>query len=119
MDENTFMNGIAMGQITPGPVVITATFVGYMLYEILGGIIATISVFAPSFLIVTDIEPYFNIIRKSFYINKALKGILFSLTGLLLITRVSFTINIPWDWTRILFVAAAFISLLYKLKYTG
>ncbi len=116
MDEATFMNGIAMGQITPGPVVITATFVGYMLYGILGGIIATISVFTPSFLIVTVIEPYFNIIRKSFYVSKALKGIFSSFTGFLFTTTILFALNIPWDIPRVLLVIAAFIALLYKVQ---
>jgi len=50
MDSSTFMNGIALGQITPGPIVITATFVGYILYGPVGAIIATVSIFSPSFL---------------------------------------------------------------------
>lgn len=47
MDGETFMNGIALGQIMPGPIVITATFVGYLLHGIAGAVIATASVFLP------------------------------------------------------------------------
>ncbi|HEY3360601.1 MAG TPA: chromate efflux transporter, partial [Methanosarcina sp.] len=52
MDSSTFMNGIALGQITPGPIVITATFVGYILYGPLGAVIATVSILLPSFLMI-------------------------------------------------------------------
>lgn len=49
IDGPTFVNGIALGQITPGPIVITATFVGYLLDGLLRALIATVSVFLPSF----------------------------------------------------------------------
>ena len=42
MDNQTFMNGIILGQVTPGPVVITATYVGYLLYGIVGAMVATL-----------------------------------------------------------------------------
>ncbi len=58
MDGSTLMDGIILGQVTPGPIVITATFVGYLLQGISGGIVGTISVFLPSFLMVTAIAPY-------------------------------------------------------------
>ena len=48
MDSNTFMDGIALGQVTPGPIVITSTFVGYLLYGWSGAIVATIAIFTPS-----------------------------------------------------------------------
>lgn len=57
IDAQTFLNGIALGQITPGPIVITATFVGYMVYGLIGAIVATVSVFLPSFLIVIGVTP--------------------------------------------------------------
>ena len=47
MDSKTFMDGIALGQITPGPIVITATFVGFIISGISGAIVATVAVFTP------------------------------------------------------------------------
>jgi chromate transporter len=116
IDSPTFLNGIALGQITPGPIVITATFIGYLLYGPLGGLIATVSVFLPSFLIVTAITPYFNRLSGSPPFNKIIKGILCSFVGLLLSVTILFALKIPWDVFRILLVSAAFISLLFKVE---
>ena len=49
LDEKTFMDGIALGQVTPGPIVITAAFVGYLLNGSMGSVVATLSIFTPSF----------------------------------------------------------------------
>ena len=57
MDAPTFLNGIVLGQFTPGPIVITATFVGYLIYGIPGAIIGTMGIFLPSFLILVGIAP--------------------------------------------------------------
>jgi chromate transporter len=116
MDSPTFLNGIALGQITPGPIVITATFIGYLLYGPLGGLIATVSVFLPSFLIVAAITPYFNRLSGSPLFNKVIKGILCSFVGLLLSVTVLFALKIPWDVFRVLLVSAAFVSLLFKVE---
>jgi chromate transporter len=51
LDSKTFMSGIVLGQVAPGPIVITATFVGYMSPGIPGAIVATLAIFTPSFLI--------------------------------------------------------------------
>jgi len=49
MDSKTFMDDIALGQVTPGPIVITAAFVGYLLQGFGGSLVAMISIFTPSF----------------------------------------------------------------------
>lgn len=51
IDHKTFMDGIALGQVTPGPIVITATFVGYMLHGLSGALAATLGMFTPSLLL--------------------------------------------------------------------
>ena len=116
MDGQTFLNGIALGQITPGPIVITATFVGYMVYGLIGAIVATVGVFLPSFMIVIGVVPYFDRVRNSIYFTRAIRAILCSFVGLLLTVTFRFAANISWDIPRISLAAAAFVALLLKSK---
>jgi chromate transporter len=116
MDAQTFLNGIALGQITPGPIMVTATFVGYFLYGTLGGLIATISIFLPSFLIIIGVVPYYDRLHNSLNFNNAMRGILCSFSGLLLSVTIHFATNIPWDLLCILLGGAAFIALLMKVE---
>jgi chromate transporter len=115
MDGPTFLNGIALGQFTPGPIVITATFVGYLLKGPLGGLIATIAMFLPSFLILIGIAPWFDRLRQSPYFTRAIGGILCSFVGLLLTVTVNFALNVHWDFLHILLAAAAFVALLLNV----
>jgi len=116
LDGPTLLNGIALGQLTPGPIVITATFLGYMLYGPLGGIVATISVFLPSFLVVVGVTPYYDRLRMSGHFQKAIEGILCSFVGLLLSVTVRFAMNVSWEIPRILLAVAAFVALRLKVN---
>jgi chromate transporter len=73
MDSKTFMDGIAMGQVTPGPIVITATFVGYQLAGLVGALAGTAAVFSPSFLMVLIVVPYFDRLQHSVLFRRALR----------------------------------------------
>lgn len=116
MDSLTFLDGIALGQITPGPIVITATFIGYMQYGLTGGIIATISIFLPSFLIIAGTVPYYDRLRSSPWFNRVLRGILYSFVGLLLSVTIRFALNVPWDAVRIILAGGTFAALLLNVK---
>ena len=115
LDAPTLLNGIALGQVTPGPIVITATFIGYLLRGPPGGLIATICVFLPSFMIVVGTVPYFDRLRSSPYFRKVITGIFCSFVGLLLTVTIRFALDIPWDVPRILLSGAAFIALVLKV----
>ena len=116
MDGLTFLDGIALGQITPGPIVITATFIGYMQYGLMGGIIATVAIFLPSFLIIAGMVPYYDRLRSSPWFNRALRGILYSFVGLLLSVTIRFGLNVPWDAIRILLAGGTFAALFFNIK---
>jgi chromate transporter len=115
MDAPTFLNGIVLGQFTPGPIVITATFVGYLLQGPLGAVIATIAMFLPSFLVLVGIAPWFDRVRSSPWFTKVIGGILCSFVGLLFSVTIRFALNIHWDWPHVVLVAAAFVALFFKL----
>jgi chromate transporter len=115
MDGLTFMNGIVLGQVTPGPIVITATFIGYLLQGPLGGLVATISIFLPSFLLVIGVSPFFDRLRASSYFNKAIIGVLCSFVGLLFTVIFRFAGNIQWNFQLILLAGTALIALLLKV----
>jgi chromate transporter len=114
IDSQTFVNGIVLGQVTPGPIVITATFIGYLLGGPLGGVIATVSIFLPSFLVVVGISPHFDRLRASPAFNNVIRGVLCSFVGLLLIVTVRFVLNVDWDLSHLLLASIAFIALLLK-----
>ncbi len=116
MDDQTFLNGIALGQITPGPIVITATFVGYMLYGLLGAVVATRSVFLPSFLMVIGFTPYFDRLRKEALLSTAIRAVLCAFVGLLFTVTFRFGATIPWNIPRAALAAAAFVALLMKVE---
>jgi chromate transporter len=115
MDSKTFMDGIALGQITPGPIVITSTFVGYMTYGLSGAIIATTAIFMPSFLMVIAVTPVFDRLKNSAYFSGAMKGVLASFVGLLFFVTVRFAMAVPWDIARALLACAAFAALFKKI----
>jgi chromate transporter len=115
VDSKTFMDGIALGQVTPGPIVITATFVGYLLYGFKGALVATIAVFSPSFLILTGVTPFFDKLKTSKYFVGATKGILATFVGLLFYATIKFASAVPWDTVRVLLVLGALIALIKKI----
>jgi chromate transporter len=115
LDSKTFMDGIALGQITPGPIIITATFVGYLVYGLPGAVVATIAIFTPSFFMVITIAPFFDRLKNSVYFVRAIDGVFASFVGLLLYVCFKFTTTVPWDIARILLGLATLAALLRKI----
>jgi chromate transporter len=117
MDQHVFMDGIALGQITPGPVVITATFVGYIFRGPLGAVIATLSIFLPSFALVIVTAPFFARLNALPLFRKAVDGIFCSFVGLLLITAVRLGLAVPWTVSHGILAAAALAALLLRVDF--
>ncbi len=112
MSSQTLMDGIALGQVTPGPIVITATFIGYILKGPVGAVVATVAIFTPSFILVVVSVPYFDHLRSSAWFNRAIGGILCSFVGLLLTVAIRFTILLHWDFKSALLALCAFAALM-------
>ncbi len=94
-----FLDGMALGQITPGPVVITATFVGHRVAGFAGALVATVSIFLPSLFVLLALEPFFRSVRSRPSFAGVEHGLVLSFVGLLASVAVHFAQIVPWNMT--------------------
>lgn len=116
LTQKEFLDGLAIGQITPGPVVITSTFVGYLTSGPIGAIVATISIFLPGFIIIMIIAPYVNKLKDNLYIKYLIKGANASALGAILATAYFLSRDAIIDVATLsIFVIA--LTLLFFTKF--
>ncbi|MDC0835036.1 chromate efflux transporter [Geitlerinema sp. CS-897] len=75
LTREEFINGVAIGQLSPGPVVLTAAFVGYKVSGFLGALAASVGVFFPSFAFIMLAMPFWLRLRENPWIQAFLKGV--------------------------------------------
>jgi chromate transporter len=109
-----FLNAVALGQITPGPVVQTVAVVGYAAAGILGGLLASVVAFTPSFLLVLFGGPRFAQIRGSRRARAFLDGAGPAAIGAILGSAITLTraLSHPWQYA----VLAGALVLLLPLR---
>ncbi len=78
-----FIDGIALGQVTPGPILISAAFIGYKLAGLLGATAATIGIFTPPALLMTFCTKYLDRIKDSQAIKASMRGIRAGVIGMI------------------------------------
>ncbi|TSA13788.1 MAG: chromate efflux transporter [Deltaproteobacteria bacterium] len=83
-----FLDGILLGFVTPGPIIITATFVGYWLKGLLGAAVATVSIFLPPILMIIFLTPFYQRIKEGWWVRPMIQGILAALMGMLVLVTV-------------------------------
>jgi chromate transporter len=75
LTERQLLDAVAVGQVTPGPVFTTATFIGYVLAGPLGALVATVGIFLPAFVFVAVSGPLISRLRRSPVAGAALDGV--------------------------------------------
>jgi len=112
------LNYFAIGQCTPGIIAVnTATFVGYKVKGIIGGIIATLGVVAPSILIITVIALVLQNFMDIVWVQHAFAGIRVAVCALITISVVKlFKSNVKQHWHIALAVIAFVVVALLKLS---
>jgi chromate transporter len=86
VSQREFLDGLALGQITPGPVLLTAAFIGYKLAGVAGAALATFAIFAPSIAMTLVFTEVFGHIKHLQRVRGALAGVLAAFVGLLAAT---------------------------------
>lgn len=114
LTHKEFIDAVTLGQITPGPVVISATFIGYRVYGILGAIVATMSVILPSFILICLAAEGVKKFRQSKILSNFFHGARTAIIGMIFEAALSIgRISIVSFSTAIL----AFISFICLVKY--
>ncbi len=89
LTNQEFLDAIAMGQITPGPLTVMNAFIGYKIYGLIGAVMAMVSTYLPCIIIVTLVAKYYYTYRESIIVNSSFKGIKPAVIGLLAAVAIS------------------------------
>ena len=111
------VDAVAIGQVTPGPVFTTATFLGYLLRGPVGAVVATVGIFLPAFLLVAISGPLVPYIRRSATAGAFLDGV--NVASLALMAAVTYQLgrSAIVDWLTVgLAIAGAILLLRFRIN---
>jgi chromate transporter len=112
LTHQEFADATALGQITPGPVLITATFVGYRVAGTLGALVATISIFLPAFLMTIAAASSLRRFRNNEQVQAFLRGIAPAVVGLLVAAALSIGRSGIHSWVGLSIMLLAIVTLI-------
>ncbi|WP_066759444.1 chromate efflux transporter [Crocinitomix algicola] len=111
LSQQELLDAIAMGQFTPGPVLSTATFIGYQLNGFSGALAATAGIFLPSFIFVLILNPLVPKMRNSKFMSRFLDAVNIAAVAVMLGVIVEMGNETLVDWRSIVLALAAFITV--------
>jgi chromate transporter len=118
LDERQFLVAVAIGMISPGPVVITATFVGYLVAGLWGSLVSTVAIFLPSFLLVLIVAPILVRHRANPNVQGFVKGAYAAAIGTILGACLLLGRIAIGDWLTAL-IAFASLAVLFRFKVSN
>jgi chromate transporter len=119
LTDRQLLDAVAIGQVTPGPVFTTATFIGYIVAGVPGAILSTIGIFLPSFLFVALTSPLIPRLRRSAWMSAFLDGVNVAAVGLMVAVTWELGRAAIVDWLTVaLALVAALLLVRFKVNST-
>ena len=118
LDQRQFLVAVAIGMISPGPVVITATFVGYLVAGFWGSVVSTVGIFLPSFLLVLLAAPILARHRDNANVQGFVKGAYAAAIGTILGACILLGRIAIGDWLTVLIGLVA-LGVLFRWKVSN
>jgi chromate transporter len=118
LDERQFLVAVAIGMISPGPVVITATFVGYLVAGFWGALVSTVGIFLPSFIFILVVAPLLARHRANVNVQGFVKGAYAAAIGTILGACVLLSRIAVGDWLTAL-VGLVSLAVLFRWKVSN
>lgn len=113
LTNQEFLDAIAVGQITPGPLTVMNAFIGYKISGILGSILAMISSYLPSLIITTIVVRNYYTYKESLFVNTSFKGIKPAVVGLLIAVALSLGKSALVDYVTLGIAITSFILIAF------
>ena len=115
LTSDQLLDAIAVGQVTPGPVFTTATFIGYLLSGTGGAVLATVGIFLPAFVFVALSSPFVPRLRRSVTAGDFLDGLNVASLALMAVVTWQLGHSALVDWPAVILAAVSF-GLLLRTK---
>jgi chromate transporter len=116
LTQQQLIDAIAVGQMTPGPVLSSATFIGYLVAGLPGAVVSTLAVFTPSFLIVALVGPWIPRLRRAPAAQAFLRGVNAAVVALILAVAVALFRSAAVDiWTAVILIVSLAALLRFRL----
>ncbi len=112
LTRQEFIDAVALGQITPGPILISAAFIGYKVMGLLGAAIATVAIFLPPALLMLVSAHFLMRVQKSLAARAVLRGIRSAVIGMIAAAAWSIGTTAVPNWLSAVIFLAALIALL-------
>jgi chromate transporter len=109
-------DAIAVGQITPGPILSSATFAGFLINGSVGGVLATIGIFLPSFFISFFLHKVLSSARKSERLRIFLDGLSAASVSIIAVVGLHLVISAVADWRSIVILVTCLALTLFRKK---
>jgi chromate transporter len=117
LSVSAFNEAIALGQITPGPVAISTTFIGYRVAGVGGAVVATVAVFTPPVVIVAVLSRWYGKLKSVPGVQNVLYATLSGVVGLILGVTIMLGRSIVHSAEGGLFVVVAILAGRFKVPY--
>lgn len=114
LTEREFLDAIAMGQLTPGPILISAAFVGFKLAGFSGGLIATLSIFLPSAVVMVLLFNNVKTWLNNRHVRGFFSGMKMAIIALILYSGVKLLIDLHFEIAGLITVAVAFALIFFR-----
>jgi chromate transporter len=117
LTSQQLLDAVAIGQVTPGPVFTTATFIGYLLAGHAGAIAATIGIFLPAFVLVAAVRPWVTKLRRSPQVSGFLDGVNVASLGLMAVVTWQLGRTAIVDWlSASVAISSCIVGFRYKIN---
>jgi chromate transporter len=112
LTSQEYIDGLAIGQLTPGPIIMVAAYVGYKLHGLMGAMAAAFAIFLPSFVVSLAAFAMLQRFRQLLWVKAALRGLAAAIIGVITIALLPMALHaVPDLFTGVLLLAATALLL--------